>query len=150
MMKLYIKEDITTKELMKLIALDNGLESYEVLRTNNGKPYFKNSNVYFSLSDKDNLVVGVSSTKNVGIDIERLSYRPKVVKYFFNAKEQELIQNSSDKAYLFTKIWVKKEAILKMKGLTLESIRDIDTTKIKEDKFYLEEYKSYLIGYIEE
>ena len=46
MMKLYIKEDITTKELMKLIALDNGLESYEVLRTNNGKPYFKNSNVY--------------------------------------------------------------------------------------------------------
>ena len=149
-MKLYIKEGITTKELIKLMALDNGLESYEVLKTSNGKPYFKNSNVYFSLSDKDNLVVGVTSTRDIGIDIERLCYRPRVVKYFFNAKEQELIQNSQDKAYLFTKIWVKKEAILKMKGLTLENIREIDTTKTKEDNFYLEKYKSYLIGYIEE
>lgn len=148
MMKLYIKEDITTKELLELMALDIGLENYEVLKTCNGKPYFKNNNVYFSLSDKDNIVVGVISKRPVGIDIERLTYRENVVKYFFNSKEQELIENSKDKEYLFTKIWVKKEAILKMKGLTLQNIKDIDSTK--EDDFYLKKYKSYLIGYIEE
>lgn len=148
MMKLYIKEDITTKELTRLMALDIGLENYEVLKTCNGKPYFKNNNVYFSLSDKDNVVVGVISKRPVGIDIERLTFRPSVVKYFFNSKEQELIENAKDKEYLFTKIWVMKEAILKMRGLTLESIREIDTTK--RSKFYIEKYKSYLIGYIEE
>ncbi len=148
MMKLYIKEDITTKELIRLMALDIGLENYEVLKTCNGKPYFKNNNVYFSLSDKDKVVVGVISKRPVGIDIERLTLRPSVVKYFFNSKEQELIENSKDKEYLFTKIWVMKEAILKMRGLTLESIRKIDTTK--RSKFYIEKYKSYLIGYIEE
>lgn len=148
MMKLYIKEDITTKELINLIEKDNNLKDEVVSRTRNGKPYFKNSNIYFSLSDKDNVVVGVTSTRGVGIDIERFTYRPRVVKYFFNSKERELIENSKDKEYLFTKIWVKKEAILKMRGLTLESIKDIDTTK--EDKFYLKKYKSYLIGYIEE
>ena len=148
MMKLYIKEDITTKELTRLMALDRGLETYEVLKTRNGKPYFKNSDIYFSLSDKDNIVVGVTSKRPVGIDIERLNFRENVVKYFFNSKEQELIKNSKDKEYLFTKIWVKKEAILKMRGLTLESIREIDTTK--DSKFYLKKYKSYLIGYIEE
>lgn len=148
MIKLYIKEDITTKELLELMALDIGLENYEVLKTCNGKPYFKNNNVYFSLSDKDNIVVGVISKRPVGIDIERLTYKENVVKYFFNSKEQELIENSKDKEYLFTKIWVKKEAILKMRGLTLGSIRNIDTTK--KGKFYLKKYKSYLIGYIEE
>lgn len=148
MMKLYIKEDITTKELTHLMALDRGLETYEVLRTRNGKPYFKNSDIYFSLSDKDNIVVGVTSKRPVGIDIERLNFRECVSKYFFNSKEQELIKNSKDKEYLFTKIWVKKEATLKMMGLTLENIRDIDTTK--KSKFYLKKYKSYLIGYIEE
>ena len=83
-MKLYIKEDITTKELINLIEKDNNLKDDSVLRTRNGKPYFKNSNIYFSLSDKDNVVVGVTSTRGVGIDIERFTYRPRVVKYFFN------------------------------------------------------------------
>lgn len=144
MNKLYIEENISSNDLIKRIAYDYNLSNYVVLKTKNGKPYFKGNNIYFNISNKDNITVAVTSSKPVGIDIERLIFKEGVVKHFFRKSEQEIIKNSLDKELDFTTIWVKKEAYLKYLGLDLTSIRKIDTTKIT--GFTIKKYKEYIIG----
>ena len=144
MNKLYIEENISSNDLIKRIAYDYNLSNYEVLKTKNGKPYFKGNNIYFNISNKDNITVAVTSSKPVGIDIERLIFKSSVVKHFFSKNEQEIIKNSLDKELDFTTIWVKKEAYIKYLGLDITSIRKIDTTKIM--GFTIKKYKEYIIG----
>lgn len=144
MNKLYIEENISSNDLIKKIAYDYNLSNYVVLKTKNGKPYFKGNNIYFNISNKDNITVAVTSSKPVGIDIERLIFKSSVVKHFFSKNEQEIIKNSLDKELDFTTMWVKKEAYLKYLGLDITSIRKIDTTKIT--GFTIKKYKEYIIG----
>ena len=144
MNKLYIEENISSNDLIKRIAYDYNLSNYVVLKTKNGKPYFKGNNIYFNISNKDNITVAVTSSKPVGIDIERLIFKSSVVKHFFSKNEQEIIKNSLDKELDFTTIWVKKEAYIKYLGLDITSIRKIDTTKIM--GFTIKKYKEYIIG----
>ena len=144
MNKLYIEENISSNDLIKRIAYDYNLSNYVVLKTKNGKPYFKDNEIYFNISNKDNITVAVTSSKPVGIDIERLTFKSSVVKHFFSKNEQEIIKNSLDKELDFTTIWVKKEAYLKYLGLDITSIRKIDTTKIT--GFTIKKYKEYIIG----
>ena len=144
MNKLYIEENISSNDLIKRIAYDYNLSNYVVLKTKTGKPYFKGNNIYFNISNKDNITVAVTSSKPVGIDIERLIFKSSVVKHFFSKNEQEIIKNSLDKELDFTTMWVKKEAYLKYLGLDLTSIRKIDTTKIT--GFTIKKYKEYIIG----
>lgn len=144
MNKLYIEENISSNDLIKRIAYDYNLSNYVVLKTKNGKPYFKGNNIYFNISNKDNITVAVTSSKPVGIDIERLTFKEGVVKRFFRKSEQEIIKNSLDKELDFTTMWVKKEAYIKYLGLDITSIRKIDTTKIT--GFTIKKYKEYIIG----
>lgn len=144
MNKLYIEENISSNDLIKRIAYDYNLSNYVVLKTKNGKPYFKGNNIYFNISNKDNITVAVTSSKPVGIDIERLIFKSSVVKHFFSKNEQEIIKNSLDKELDFTTMWVKKEAYIKYLGLDITSIRKIDTTKIT--GFTIKKYKEYIIG----
>lgn len=148
MNKFYILENKSSKELIDLMAKDCCLSNYEIVKNSNGKPYFKDVNIYFSLSHKDNIIVGITSSKAVGIDIERMTFRPSVVRRFFTANEEQQIKKSDDAWKTFTTIWVKKEAILKMYGYSLSEIRKIDTTSFR--KYQIKEYKNYIIGIVEE
>ena len=144
MNKLYIEENISSNDVIKKIATDNNLSNYVVLKNENGKPYFKDNDIYFNISNKDNITVAVTSFNPVGIDIEKLTFKNMVVKHFFSKNEQEVIKKSLNKELDFTTIWVKKEAYLKYLGLDLTSIRKIDTTKI--NGFTIKKYKEYIIG----
>lgn len=144
MNKLYIEENVSSNDVIKKIATDNNLSNYVVLKNENGKPYFKDNDIYFNISNKDNITVAVTSSNPVGIDIEKLTFKNMVVKHFFSKNEQEVIKKSLNKELDFTTIWVKKEAYLKYLGLDLTSIRKIDTTKI--NGFTIKKYKEYIIG----
>ena len=144
MNKLYIEENVSSNDVIKKIATDNNLSNYVVLKNENGKPYFKDNDIYFNISNKDNITVAVTSFNPVGIDIEKLTFKNMVVKHFFSKNEQEVIKKSLNKELDFTTIWVKKEAYLKYLGLNLTSIRKIDTTKI--NGFTIKKYKEYIIG----
>ena len=148
MNKLYIEENVSSNDIIKEIAIDNNLSNYVVLKNKNGKPYFKGNDIYFNISNKDNITVAVASSKPVGIDIERLTFKSSVVKHFFSKNEQEIIRESFDKEKDFTTIWIKKEAYIKYLGLDLTSIRKIDTTKLT--GFIIKRYKDYLIGIFKE
>lgn len=144
MNKLYIEENVSSNDVIKKIATDNNLSNYVVLKNENGKPYFKDNDIYFNISNKDNITVAVTSFNPVGIDIEKLTFKNMVVKHFFSKNEQDVIKKSLNKELDFTTIWVKKEAYLKYLGLDLTSIRKIDTTKI--NGFTIKKYKEYIIG----
>lgn len=86
--------------------------------TEYGKPYILNyPNVQFNISHSGEYVVCVISDKPVGIDIQKIDeYKLDVAKRVCNEKELLEIENSSDRASEFTKLWTQKEAVLKMYG----------------------------------
>lgn len=96
-----------------------------VLRRNeNGKPYFEDSKLKFSISHSGEYVaVALSDECDVGIDMETAdidgSKAIKMAKRFFTEKEQAEIERDPS---LFRDIWRKKEATAKCLGVTLERI----------------------------
>lgn len=132
MYKLYIEENISSQDfLSKILKEDYNIDKYELIYNEYGKPFLKDNNLFFNISHDNNLVVIAISDKNIGIDIEYLSYNRFVLKKCFNKKEQHKV-SKSNKEKEFTKIWVMKEAYVKMKGTGIISdLKDIDTTKIK-------------------
>ena len=91
MNKLYIEENVSSNDIIKEIAIDNNLSDYVVLKNKNGKPYFKGNDIYFNISNKDNITVAVTSFNPVGIDIEKLTFKLSVVKHFFSKNEHSFI-----------------------------------------------------------
>lgn len=88
-----------------------------------GKPYLLNySNVHFNISHSGEYVACAVSDKPIGIDIQKIGeYNADVAKRVCNEKELVQIENSSDKASEFTKLWTQKEAVLKMHGTGIAS-----------------------------
>ncbi len=93
-----------------------------------GKPYLINfSDVHFNISHSGEYVACGVSDKPIGVDIQKIGeYNFDVAKRVCNEKELVQIEDSSDKASEFTKLWTQKEAVLKMYGVGIAS-GDIQT-----------------------
>ena len=136
MYKLYIKENIDAKDLLKeCLKKDFNIFEYEIIHNEYNKPYLKNEKIYFNISHDNGTVVLVISDKEIGVDVE-----------YFTTNEQNEILNSTNKENDFTRIWVMKEAFVKMKGMGISyGLINVDTTKIKE-QIELIENEKYLIA----
>ena len=85
----------------------------EILINDNGKPYFKNSNIFFNYSHSKNYIACVISNYEVGIDIEE---KNRVISDKIASKYLNGVEDNNDRLIL----WVKKEAYSKLKGLGLQ------------------------------
>ena len=145
MYKLYIEKNISSHDLLKKILKEEyNIDSFTIIKNEFGKPYLKDNQLYFSIShDIDTCAIAISSSE-IGIDLEYLNYNEKVInKYFYDA-EKEIMAKSNNLKYDFTKIWVKKDASLKMKGTGLNFGKEnVDTTKIDAK---IIDYNDYLIA----
>lgn len=145
MYKLYIEKNISSHDLLKKILKEEyNIDSFTIIKNEFGKPYLKDNQLYFSIShDVDTCAIAISSSE-IGIDLEYLNYNERVInKYFYDA-EKEIMAKSNNLKYDFTKIWVKKEAYLKMKGTGLNFGKEnVDTTKIDAK---IIDYNDYLIA----
>lgn len=147
MYRLYIKENANAKELLKE-SLKKGynISDYEIIYNEYNKPYLKNEKIYFNISHSNSTIVLVISDKEIGVDVEYFVYKESVVRKYFTNNEQNEILNSTNKVYDFTRIWVMKEAFVKMKGIGISyGLINVDTTKIKE-QIELIENEKYLIA----
>ena len=148
MYKLYIEKNISSHDLLKkVLKKEYNIDSFTIIKNEFGKPYLKDNQLYFNIShDIDTCVIAISS-REIGVDLEYLNYNKSVInKYFYDA-EKEIMAKSNNLKYDFTKIWVKKEAYLKMKGTGLNFGKEnIDTTKIDAK---IIDYKDYLIAVCE-
>ncbi len=126
MYKIFIKKNISSKEFLEEVLKKYNIKS-KIVKNEHGKPYLENNELYFNISHSGDYCVIVISDNEIGVDIQKLSYKPKVAKRFYNKKEQELATNEVE----FTKIWTIKEAYVKKLGIGLSyGLENVDTTSI--------------------
>ena len=101
--------------------LKNLLSEEELLKNENGKPYFANG-PYFNISHSGKYVLMAVSTSEVGVDIEEIKNRDmSSLVRIFNEAEAKMIKEHSDFYYL----WCAKESLIKCMGLSVSKVREI-------------------------
>ncbi len=132
----YKKKDMTSDQLIKKVLYifkenifkentfaDSGKSlSWEILRTEKGRPFFKNAPVAFSVSHSGNLWVCLMNKgkETVGVDVQKIDGRDhgKLVERYFSTNEKSLLKNKDNKR-VFAEIWTRKEALAKALGTGL-------------------------------
>lgn len=100
-------------KLKQLLKVDLNAMKY----SKQGKPYFENSGKYFSISHSSNTLCIAVENENVGIDIESImKFDEMVARQICNDKEYLKISTAKNKNLAFTKMWVKKESLIKCKA----------------------------------
>ena len=121
-----------------------------LLRTPQGKPYFADLPIRFSLSHSGERVILAVSQKEIGADVEQILPRSLApAKRFFTAREQAYVFSAAgDDALLrFYEVWTKKEAYGKWQGSGIDAARAADTTALS---FYTENDGGYILAVYEE
>jgi 4'-phosphopantetheinyl transferase len=99
------------------------------------KPFMQNAlgecieEVYFNISHCKNAIAVVLSDRPVGIDVESFRHAEEpLLKRTMNPEEQEEVRNAADPAEAFTRLWTRKEAVLKLRGTGLvDNLHDVLT-----------------------
>ena len=121
-----LAESRITQALMKKAAGKLGFGEIEISRNVKKAPISNKNGIFLSASHTKNCCVGAAAFVPIGIDAENIqNVRKNVVKRFFSQSEQLLVEKSSDKNFMFTKIWTMKEAYGKMLGKGLCAAREI-------------------------
>jgi len=119
--------------LSNLISLSDCKVKLEISRDKNGKPYFKDSQISFSLAHSANVsVAAICDEKGckIGIDVEKIVERPdlsRLAERFFSPHELEQLKDSSFSPDCFFRLWTLKEARSKMSGEGLSAILKNDS-----------------------
>ena len=122
MYKLYIGKNLSVSDLLERHNLFG-----EIIYNKYGKPSFKNNPIFFNASHSGEYTVLVISDKEIGVDIQKITYKRKVIDKICNENEKNNIKNATD----FTKLWVKKESFIKMIGQGLSyGLKNVDTLKM--------------------
>ncbi len=103
----------------QMIADKCGISSENIAfgKTESGKPYAINADIYFSISHSSDMVVCAISEKEIGIDIEKIrKIRFRTAEKFATESEIAYIRNVENR---FFEIWTLKEAFFKCKGTGL-------------------------------
>ena len=118
------------QSLLGLLLLSSLIEDLDIDpslgRDQYGRPFFINENrIDFNISHSNSLVacaLCISESANekarIGIDCEEIYKKDptSLAERFFTAEEADIIRNSNDPKYTFTRMWTQKEAYLKYKG----------------------------------
>ena len=113
---------MAAKQFAKQAGINFDPETDEILRTENGKPYFKSGCMYFSLTHSWDMWMCIFSAEGeVGIDYQFITPidGERLARRFFPEDEAEYVELNGDEA--FFEIWVKKESYAKMTGKGLMS-----------------------------
>lgn len=120
---LKIGEKITNKRVLSLLGW-RLLKHYALGQTLNqidfqehGKPFFKEGGLQFNLSNTKNTVVLACANLELGIDVEWIRKpRSIIYKRVFSDREVSLIEQSKNESHTFTRLWTRKEAVVKLFG----------------------------------
>lgn len=102
----------------KLLTALCGGDLPEIAQTKQGKPYFPNSTLHFSISHTKNHAFCCLSEKNVGIDAEETdrTVSPALASKVLSETEKTRYAAASDKNAALLRLWVLKEAYAKLLG----------------------------------
>ena len=101
--------------------------------TKNGKPYIKNK-MFFNISHSQNALTIAFSDKNIGIDVQKMiQFDKKLLSHIASKKEYNIVVNSTNPNLEITKLWTKKESLIKYKAITIATNLK---TLLKNEKLY--------------
>ncbi len=109
-----------------------GIVSYEIKKTELGKPYIEGLPVHFSIAHTDGFVCCVVTDCECGIDCEKIVPRDKIremTERYFVGDEIKLMEVCNYSYEEFLRIWTCKEAIGKRLGCGFIKAKNIDSTK---------------------
>lgn len=123
-----LKGRTLTDRLLSHALAEAGIPDSLILRTENGKPYVKNTagrnkpDIYISASHSKNLFVCLIGDKPLGIDLQHgiKVKHEKIAGRYFAEDEAELVRRLG--APEFFKLWTRKEAFSKYTG---NGLRDV-------------------------
>ena len=95
-----------------------GGELPEILYTEQGKPYFPNRALHFSISHTKNHAFCCISNTNIGMDAEECDREIdlRLAEKFLSPTEKEYFAAAADKRECLLRLWVLKEAYGKLLG----------------------------------
>lgn len=130
------------------------LSPKEIIKSEHGKPYLKDSNIFFNLShSKDLIVLSLSNYEN-GIDLEIVKDRARLDLLAKKVFDDDLFNiylqkaNTIDKINFFIHMWTIKECVVKQSGLgliSLSSVLILDSLKEIKAK---DSNKGYVMSYL--
>ncbi len=149
------KSYITTRIILKLLLqyyTNKKQHTIHLYKNSYGKPYVKDSNLYFNISHTvDMSLIAFSKTNEIGIDLESTQCNSTIIdistKYFTKREKlwiKNLPKNKKTEGFLYC--WVRKEAYIKALGLGLsfpiDSFNVIPEKKeeITKDRFQIKKW----------
>ncbi len=124
--------------LLRLALKENGVEDFEIVIGENGKPFLKDGEIFFNISHCAEGVAVALDTEPIGIDVQEIDgFNERVAKRFFDESENKKINASPDKAKAFTRIWTLKECVIKCDG---KSIANLDEFPFGDYENFFEKY----------
>ena len=88
-----------------------------------GKPYLKNSGMYFNISHSGDYVVLATANNEIGVDIEKVTdqktFSNAVAERCFTVEERRWMQGQKNIHEAFLTLWTAKESVMKGTGLGL-------------------------------
>ena len=123
-----------------------------ILHDKNGRPYFPDGEMDFNIAHSDDWAVCALERDvpdpRVGIDIQSTPTTrntDKIAKRFFTANEYDYYSAHHDRIHAFLRVWTRKEALVKWKGVALSSnIRKLDGIRAPETELIA--FDEYIIG----
>ncbi len=113
--KLYIGKD--RKKVYDFFVSQNFENEPELFKNEKGKPYIKNSDIFFNISHSDEYVVLAQSKSEIGVDIQKhKNQNLDVARRFFAESEYLYLQTVNDKNKEFFRLWTLKESYMKALG----------------------------------
>lgn len=112
--------------LTQLYREETGEVCPPVLKTPQGKPYFPDSPLYFSISHTKNHAFCVLAPYNVGIDAEEKNRQInlRLSQKILSPREKLRYEAAQDKRAALLRLWVLKEAAAKLTGEGLQGYPD--------------------------
>jgi 4'-phosphopantetheinyl transferase len=98
----------------------------DIIKNKYGKPYLKNTHLFYNISHTQNIIVIAVSNIEMGIDAEKLSRK------IFSALTEKFFKNEYQNPSDIIKLWAIKESFIKYIGKSV--ILELKHIKIKDNK----------------
>lgn len=124
-------ETVLARYVLKEMLKYFDIEFPDIYISVKGKPYFKDSDIFFNYSHSKNYIACAISFNEVGIDIE------EVYRIISDGIAKKYLDGEKDNIKRIEK-WVKKEAYSKLKGLGIQiNFENINLNNILDDNILI-------------
>jgi 4'-phosphopantetheinyl transferase len=137
------KESIVGEMLLcELLQKENiDYDNVQIKYNENGKPFITNYSIHYNISHDNGMVICAINELPIGVDIIKIKKRNiNVAKMFCNDNELNCIKNLED----FHKVFANKEAYLKLRGLKINNVNNIEIDDKCEFECFVED--EYIIS----